>query len=141
MLVYALVFPVVYFTGQRWLKAFRRRYLVAREGYVEHFPGPYPLRRMWFIAVAAAVIVLAQVVFRPLPDYWVTGFTGLASGALAVVCGRGTRFYFSGLVMAALGLGVALARMPDAARIPRPLWRDGGAGTGDGRRLAGSVHV
>ena len=112
VLLYAFGFPVVCLTGPRWLKALRRRYLVEREGYVEYLPRPFPFRRMWLIGVAATAIVLAQVAFRPLPDYWLTGFTGVASGLLAGFCGQSPRFYFSGAVMAAAGLGVAFAQLP-----------------------------
>jgi len=112
VLVYAFGFPVVCFAGPRWLRALRRRYLVEREGYVEHLPRPNPWRRAWLVGVAAVAVVLAQVALHPLPDYWVTGFTGVGSGALALVCGRAPRFYFVGAVMAVTGLGVAFARLP-----------------------------
>jgi hypothetical protein len=111
VLVFALGFPLVSLAGPRWLRALRRRYLVEREGYVEHLPRPFPFRRMWLMGVAATAIVLAQVALRPLPDYWVTGFTGVASGFLAGFCGRSPRFYLPGAVMAATGIGVAIAQM------------------------------
>jgi hypothetical protein len=112
VVLYALGFPLVCFAFPRWLRALRRRYLVPREGYVEYLPSPRPYRRLWLTGVGATAVVLALVALRPLDDYWVTGFTGVAGGVLTGSCGRSPRFYFSGLVMAATGLGVAFARLP-----------------------------
>jgi hypothetical protein len=113
VLTFSFGFPAASFFAPRLLKWVRRRYLVEREGYVEHLPTrPSPLRRPWLWGVGAVLIVGAQVVLRPLPDFWVPGLTGVVGGFLACLCGRGPRFYFAGSVMAITGLTLALLRTP-----------------------------
>lgn len=111
VLLYAFGFPTFCFLSPRLLRWIRNRFLVERAGYVEPLPGPSLFRRAWAAGVGAVLIVLVLVTQHP-PGYWVTGVTGVGSGILAAICGRGPRFYVAGLIMAATGLAVAFARMP-----------------------------
>lgn len=110
ILLFSFGFPAATFLAPRAIKSIRRRYLVEREGYVEHLPTrASPLRRQWLIGIAAAVIVLAQVVLRPLSENLIPGLTGVLGGALAAICGREPRFIFAGAVMAITGIAVFLS--------------------------------
>jgi hypothetical protein len=112
--VFALGWPAAAFLGPRGLSALRRRYLVQREGYVEHLPQPHRFRRAWLAGVVAVLVVLALGAFRSSAEFWITVFTGVGGGCLGAFCGRAPRFYFVGAVMAAGGLAIAFARLPMA---------------------------
>jgi hypothetical protein len=113
VLIFAFGFPAASFLTPRLLKWVRRRYLVEREGYVEHLANrTVPLRRARLMGIGAVLIVLGQVALRPLPDSWVVGVTGLAGGVLAALCGREPRFYFAGFLMASIGLALAYSGIP-----------------------------
>jgi len=111
VILYSFGFPVVCLLGPRWLKWLRRRYLVKLEGYVEHLRRPRFLQ-LWLMGAGGAVFLVVYLLLRPDPDAWVVAFSGVGGGFLAGFCGRMPRFYFAGGCMAALGLGLAFARLP-----------------------------
>ncbi len=109
-----LTFPVglgaVCYLGPRWIKWARQRYLVEREGWVEHFPHPIRRHASWIAGAIAAVLVAVIVWSKPtLTEAWVTGWTGLMGGLLMAAAGRAPRFYLAGLIMAGIGLKLALS--------------------------------
>jgi len=110
ILTFSLGLPVTGFLTPRWIRWVRRRYLVAREGYVEPRPCRRPLR-LWQIAAFGGAVT-AFLALAPIPGSLMLAVTGVGGGLLLALCGGAPRFYFSGLVMATTGLIVAFARMP-----------------------------
>jgi len=100
--------------GSPWaLKRVRRRYLIARVGYVE----PKPMdRRQIGIGVGLAVLVAAGlfggVPRLSQPDRWLLAGTGLFGGSLVALCGRLPRFVVGGVAMAVTGVWVAFSGLP-----------------------------
>lgn len=91
----------------RWV---RRRYLIARVGYVQYKPiGRKQIAPGIIMAVLMAVALLGVVPRLPEPDRWVLAGTGLFGGALAAFCGQQARFVIGGIVTAGIGLFVAFS--------------------------------
>jgi len=97
--------------GSPWaLKRVRRRYLIARMGYVEPKPmGRKQIASGIALAVPMAVALFVVVPRLSQPDRWLLAGTGLFGGALAAFCGRLPRFVIGGVSMAAAGVLVALS--------------------------------
>jgi hypothetical protein len=109
-LALALLIPLVCFASPSALRWVRRRFLIARVGYVE--PRPIAPRRLaWEIACGALVVAVFFGILGRVsrPDGWVLAGTGLFGGALMAWCGRLPRFVVGGAVMAAAGLVAAFA--------------------------------
>ena len=109
VLAFSLGLPLTIFTPTvlRWA---RRRYLMARVGYVE----PYPVGRKAIVRGVLGALVFAGVLFGVVPrmaqpDRWLLAGTGLLGGALLAWCGRLPRFVIGGVLMAAVGLLVAFS--------------------------------
>jgi len=97
--------------GSPWiLKRVRRRYLMARVGYVEAKPMARKQMALGILlALAMAAVALLAVTRWSHPDGWLLAGTGLFGGALAVWCGRAPRFVAGGALMAAAGVSLAIA--------------------------------
>jgi len=100
--------------GSPWiLKWVRRRYLIARVGYVESYPmGLKQIGAGIGLAVLMGVALFGVVPRLSHPDRWLLAGTGLFGGALAAYCGRLPRFVIGGALMAAAGLLVAFSGVP-----------------------------
>jgi hypothetical protein len=98
--------------GSPWiLKWVRRRYLIARVGYVESYPmGLKQIGAGIGLAVLMGVALFGVVPRLSHPDRWLLAGTGLFGGALAAYCGRLPRFVIGGALMAAAGLKSLPAR-------------------------------
>ncbi len=107
-----LIVPMI--GGSQWaIKWTRRRFLMAKVGYVEPKPAPRrPLILATCIAFAAAAAMAWAVYRRALPPgpSMVAG-TGIAGGLLAVYAGRLPRYIVGGVLMAALGICLGLTRV------------------------------
>jgi hypothetical protein len=112
ILTFSLGLPAASLLLPRGIQWLRRRYLVEREGYVEHQPCRYRVQP-WLIGVVAGLGV-ALLGAAPIPGSVLVAATGLAGGLLCAVCGQSPRFYFSGLVIAATGLTLGFAGISTA---------------------------
>lgn len=106
----ALLIPVLCMGSPGALRWVRRRYLIERVGYVEPKPvGRKQIGLGIFLAVSMAVALFGVVTQFSQPDRWVLAGTGLFGGALAALCGQLPRFVIGGLLMAVMGIVVAIS--------------------------------
>lgn len=110
VIAFALLIPFLSFSSRWALRWVRRRYLIARVGYVQSKPvGRRQIAFGIMLVVLVAVALFGVVPRLSQPDRWVLAGTGLFGGALAAWCGRLPRFAIAGVLMAATGVFLAFS--------------------------------
>ena len=97
-----------------WLiKWVRRRFLVEREGYVQHKSGKRQVTRILLVAAAIFVLVLAAALWLKLPnlDRWILAALGLYVGAVWAFVGQTLRFRIVAAISAATGILLAFTAL------------------------------
>lgn len=108
VLTNAILIPALVLGTPAALRWVRRRYLLARVGYVQHKPVGWKQIGFGILAAVLMAIALFGVVPRlARPDAWLLAGTGLFGGALAALGGRLPRFVIGGFLMAAMGMILA----------------------------------
>jgi hypothetical protein len=108
-----MLLPAPYF-GSLWaIKMVRRKFLIARVGYVEF--KPVNKKRIWAVIgiafVVACAMVFAIAAKRLPPASWLLATTGIGGGLLAILSGRLPRFVVGGVLMAVAGIFLCLIRV------------------------------
>lgn len=92
------------------IKWFRRRYLIAREGYFESRPSRARKIRIALGITGGAAVLFCFVIAAKRgmvpPDRWLLAGTGVFAGLLAALNGQSSRFAVEGLLMAVAGVAI-----------------------------------
>lgn len=113
IVTFAFLLPVLGFCTPSAIRWVRNRFLLARVGYVQPKPAGRQQIALGFALALLVTAALFGVVTGALrPDAWLIAGTGVLGGALAAFSGRLPRFVIYGVVMAAVGIAIALASVP-----------------------------
>lgn len=97
-----------------WLiKWVRRRFLVEREGYVQHKSARRQIAHILLVAAAIFVLLLAAALWLKLPnlDRWILAALGLYVGAVWALVGQTLRFRIVAAISGATGILLAFTAL------------------------------
>lgn len=105
-IAFTILIPALCLGASPALKWIRGRYLIDREGYVEHQPAP---RTRMAVAAAIGIGLLPVLFFLEPRAGLLHAATGILAGVLMVMLGRLPRFIVGGVMVAAAGVSIGLA--------------------------------